>query len=323
MKGKYVIPIAAIVIIVVVLSAALYVNYNPAASSSNTVYSITDDEGYTTEFTAVPQKIVSLAPSNTQILFAIGVGDKVVGVTDYDNYPYNFSAWFAAGNMTSIGGFSTPNKETIASLNPDLIVATPINDADVVTLRNMGYKVITLNPQNVESVLNDLMMVGQATGATDQATNQINAIHHTINEIQAKIAAANLPKPLVYYEVWYPPIMTAGNTSFINDVITQAGGINVFGNETDQYPTVSSESVVHANPDVILLPTDMGIAGEAPFYGSVDQVKARPGWDTISAVQNNRVVIVDGSLFAEAGPRIAEQIDAAAHALYPELFNST
>jgi iron complex transport system substrate-binding protein len=225
--------------------------------------------------------------------------------------------------MTSIGGFSTPNKETIASLNPDLIVATPINAADVVTLRNNGYKVIVLNPQNVDSVLNDLMIVGQATGDTEGATSQITAIHHTINEIQAKIAAANLTKPLVYYEVWYPPVMTAGRTSFINDVITQAGGINVFGNETDQYPTVSSESVVHANPNVILLPTDMGVAGEAPFYGSVDQVKARPGWDTISAVQNNRVVIVDGSLFAEAGPRIAEQINAAAQAIYPELFNST
>jgi iron complex transport system substrate-binding protein len=180
-----------------------------------------------------------------------------------------------------------------------------------------------LNPEDVESVLNDLMIVGQATGATEGATSTIDAIHHTINEIQAKITAANLPKPLVYYEVWYPPVMTAGSTSFINDVITQAGGINVFGNETDQYPTVSSESVVHANPTVILLPTEMANSGEAPFYGSVDQVKARPGWDTISAVQNNRIVVVDGSLFAEAGPRIAEQIDAAAHALYPELFNST
>jgi iron complex transport system substrate-binding protein len=323
MKGKYLITIAAVVVIVVVLSAALYVNYNPGASPNNGAYSVTDDEGYTTQFTAVPQRIVSLAPSNTQILFALGLGPKVVGVTDYDNYPYNFSAWFEAGNMTSIGGFSTPNKETIASLNPDLILATNLHAADVVTLRNNGYKVITLNPKSVESVLSDLMIVGQAAGATEQATNQINAIHHTINEIQAKITAANLPKPLVYYEVWYPPVMTAGSTSFINDVITQAGGINVFGNETDQYPTVSSESVVHANPDVILLPTDMGTAGSAPFYGSVDQVKARSGWDTISAVHNNRVVIVDGSLFAEAGPRIAEQINAAAHALYPELFNST
>ena len=117
--------------------------------------------------------------------------------------------------------------------------------------------------------------------------------------------------------------MSAGNNSFINDVISKAGGINIFQNETEQYPTVSSETIVYDNPDVILLPTDMANTGEAPFYGSVDQVKARPGWSTISAVQNNRVVVVNGDLFAEAGPRIAEQIAAAANAFYPELFNST
>jgi iron complex transport system substrate-binding protein len=322
MKGKYTIALAAIVTIVIVLSAAIYINYTPAASPSST-YSVTDDEGYTTEFTAVPQRIISLAPSNTQILFAIGVGDKVVGVTDYCSYPYDFSAWVAAGNMTSIGGFSTPNKETIASLNPDLIVASTINAADVVTLRNMGYKVIVLDPEDVDSVLNGITIVGKAAGAEEGASEVVNAIHHKINEIEAKISAANLPKPTVYYEVWYPPLMSAGSTSFINDVIAHAGGINIFANETDQYPTISSESVVYANPTVILLPTEMANSGEAPFYGSVDQVKARPGWDTISAVQNNRIVVVDGTLFAEASPRIAEQIDAAAHALYPELFNST
>jgi iron complex transport system substrate-binding protein len=130
-----------------------------------------------------------------------------------------------------------------------------------------------------------------------------------------------MEKPKVYYEVWLD--MSAGSTSFINDVITKAGGENIFGTEVDQYPTVSSETIVQKNPDIILLPTEMANAGEAPFYGSVDEVKARPGWNTISAIQNDRIVIVDGSLFAEAGPRIGEQIAVTAKALYPELFNST
>jgi iron complex transport system substrate-binding protein len=114
--------------------------------------------------------------------------------------------------------------------------------------------------------------------------------------------------------------MSAGGTSFINDVISKAGGINIFANETQQYPTISSETIVQKNPDVILLPTDMANVGEAPFYGSVSDVEARPGWSSISAVQNNRVIVVDGSLFAEAGPRIADQIEAAAKAFYPSLF---
>jgi iron complex transport system substrate-binding protein len=325
MNKKYTIVIAAVLIIAIIVSGAfIYVNYNAGSNDNGTKnsVSVTDDEGYITNFTAVPQRIISMAPSNTQIAFAIGVGDRVVGVTDYDAYPYNFSAWFAAGNMTSIGGFSTPNKETIASLNPDLLLATPLNDPDVVTLRNLGYKVLVLNPNDVNGIFADLKLVGKATGATDNATTLVSQLTTQISNIQAKITAANLPKPKVYYEVWTPPLMSAGGTSFINDVISKAGGINIFENETNQYPTVSSETIVQKNPEVILLPTDMANAGEAPFYGSVSDVLARPGWSSISAVQNHRVVVVDGGLFAEAGPRVADQIQAAAQALYPELFNS-
>jgi iron complex transport system substrate-binding protein len=317
--------VTAIIIMSIITGAFIYANYGAGSNNTSTSKNITvvDDEGYTTNITSTPQRIISLAPSNTQILFAVGVGDKVVGVTDYDHYPYNFTAWIEAGNMTTIGGFSTPNKETIASLNPDLILATPINDPDTVTLRNLGYKVITLNPNNVTGVLEDITMVGKATGASQNATATINSINNQINAVEAKIAAADLPRPKVYYEVWTPPLMSAGSTSFISDVITKAGGQNIFENETTQYPTVSSETIVQKNPDVILLPTDMANPGETPFYGSVNDVKARPGWNSISAVQNNRIVVVNGDLFAEAGPRIGDQIAAAAKAFYPQLFNST
>ena len=326
MANKTLVYIVTIIIILAIVSGAfIYANYSGLTTKTSNTKNITvvDDEGYTTNITATPQRIISLAPSNTQILFAVGVGDKVVGVTDYDHYPYNFTAWIAAGNMTSVGGFSTPNKETIASLNPDLILATPINDPDVVTMRSLGEKVIVLNPNDVNGVLKDITMVGQATGATQNANTLINSINTQISAITAKIVAANLTKPLVYYEVWTPPLMSAGSTSFINDVIEEAGGINIFENETQQYPTVSSETIVAKNPDVILLPTDMANPGDTPFYGSVDQVKERPGWSSISAVQNNRIIVVDGDLFAEAGPRIGDQIAAAAKAFYPTLFNST
>ena len=322
MNKKYVIYIVAAIVIVSVISASFifYGNNSNSNQNSQNEISVVDDEGYTTNLTSVPQRIISLAPSNTQILFAVGVGNKVVAVTDYDHYPYDFASWIAAGNMTSIGGFSTPNKETIASLDPDLILATPINDPDVVTLRSLGYNVLVLNPNDVNGVLHDISMVGKATGATQNATEVVDSINGKISEIAAKIGAANVPKPLVYYEVWTPPLMSAGSTSFLNDVIVKAGGQNIFENETQQYPTVSSETIVQKNPDVILLPTNMAQTEEAPFYGSVDAVRERPGWSSISAIQNNRVVVVNGDLFAEAGPRIAEQIAAAAKAFYPELF---
>ena len=324
MNKKYALYIATAIIIISVVSAAFIFNNYNAANQTKTQknISVIDDEGYTTNLTSVPQRIISLAPSNTQILFAVGVGDKVVGVTDYDHYPYNFTAWFAAGNMTSIGGFSTPNKETIASLNPDLILATPVNDPDVVTLRNLGYNVLVLNPNDVNGILKDITMVGKATGADQNAATLVNSLNSQISAIEAKIADANLPKPKVYYEVWTPPLMSAGDTSFINDVLVKAGGINIFGDESQQYPVISSETIVQKNPDVILLPSQMANTGEAPFYGTIDDVKARPGWSSISAIQNDRVIIVSGDLFAEAGPRIGDQIAAAAKAFYPELFNS-
>jgi iron complex transport system substrate-binding protein len=143
----------------------------------------------------------------------------------------------------------------------------------------------------------------------------------TINNIESKIAAANISsKPGVFYEVWSDPLMTAGNTTWINDVIVKAGGVNTFGDQTEQYPTISSETVVARNPDVILLPTSMG-AGT--YYGSVAAVKAQAGWNTINAVKNDRIYVIDQDLFAEPGPRVADQVYAVAQCLYPQLFNST
>ncbi len=177
MNKKVTISIAAVLIIVVIVAGAfIYTNNNAGSNKTDSqTLSVIDDEGYTTNFNSVPQRIISLAPSNTQIVFAIGVGNKVVGVTDYDRYPYNFTAWIAAGNMTSVGGYSTPNKETIASLNPDLILATTINDPDVVTLRNLGYKVLVLNPNDVNGILTDINMVGKATGATKTPRTLVNS----------------------------------------------------------------------------------------------------------------------------------------------------
>jgi iron complex transport system substrate-binding protein len=320
MNSKNLTYVAAVIIVAIVLSATfVYVNMNQA-NSVNTKENITvvDDEGYALNMTSYPQRIISLAPSNTQILFAIGAGDKVVGVTDYDNYPYNFSAWITAGNMTSIGGYSTPNKETIASLQPDLILATPINDVDVVTLRSLGYSVLVINPASINGVLHDIALIGNATGNQAGATSLADKINSQINSITSKIAAANIQeKPKVYYEIWDDPLMSAGGTTWINDIINKVGAINIFANETQQYPTVSSESIVQMNPDVILLPSSMGTGTITP-----DSVKARSGWNTINAVKNNRIVVIDGDLFAEAGSRIGEQVSAIAQAIYPDLFNS-
>jgi iron complex transport system substrate-binding protein len=327
MVNRNIIYIATVIIIVIIVSGAfLYVNYKtPSQSNSQKTISIVDDEGFTTNLTGIPQRIVSLAPSCTQILFAVGDGSKVVGVTSSDNYPHNFTAWAAAGNMTIDGDYGNPNIEAIEGLRPDLVLTDNINDAKLPSMRNLGWKVVVLNPSTISGIYNDIALVGKATGTTAQANAVIQNITSTINTIATKIANAHLTPLKVFYEVWGPPagaLIAAGYSTWINEVITKAGGVNIFGNASDTtaYPTVDSETVVALNPDAIFLPTEMG---QTPFYGSVAQVEKTPAWNTISAVQNHRIYVIDADLFAEPGPRVAGCVYAVAVDLYPQLFNST
>ncbi len=320
---KYV--LLTIIIVALVLGIIIYVDLGRTSNSPEGALNIVDDQGYTTTFTAVPQRIVSLAPSVTPVLYEIGVGDKVIGVTKYDDYPYNFTAWFEAGNMTCVGGFSTPNMEAIASLQPDVVFATDVNDQAVSNMRDLGYKVVVSSPTSIQGIYQTITMIGRATGAEESAATLVNSLSTKISGVEATIAAANiLEKPTVYYEVYCSSsgIMTAGSGSWINDVITVAGGINIFGNESGQYPSTSSEVIVHKNPDVILLPTNMGLSTEAPSYGSVNDVKARAGWNTINAVKNDRIYVLDQNILNQPGCRVADQVQVIAACLYPQLFNS-
>lgn len=310
-----------------ILSAVFVYGFQSAQTSTQQGQegiTVVDDEGYQTTLTAVPQRIISLAPSVTPILYEIGVGDKVVGVTSYDDYPYNFTAWFAAGNMTCVGGFSTPNLETIATLNPDIIFSTNVNDESIPNMRELGYKVVVLNPTRVNGIYQDISLIGNATGAKDKATTLVNTLSSQISTIQAKIAAANITeKPTVYYEMYYAEsgIMTAGSGSWLNEVITMAGGINIFADQTAEWPTTSSEVIVQRNPSVIILPTNMGTG--TPSYGSVADVKARPGWSSIDAIKNDCLYVIDQDILSEPGIRVADQVQAVAASLCPQLFNST
>jgi iron complex transport system substrate-binding protein len=262
-----------------------------------------------------------MAPSTTEIVFALGLDEKVVGVDSYSDYPYDFSAWIAAGNMTSVGDFSGPNMEAIASLEPDLILATGGIQAEAVgTLRDLGYKVLVLNPSSIEGILENIKLVGNATGKTTEAQTLINNINSRIDAVVNKVANA-ASKPKVYYETWYDPtsLWTAGGKAWQSELIEKAGGVNIFADQPLDYFQSSAEAVIERNPDVILLP-QQGMGKGEPFWGSLDDVKARPGWSSISAVQNNRLVTVDSNTIARAGPRVVDILEDLAKAFHPELF---
>jgi iron complex transport system substrate-binding protein len=321
------IKIIALVIVAVIVSAALigiyYLNPPPGQNLAGEIV-IVDDQGTQTTLDAVPQRIVSLAPSITPILYELGVGDKIVGLTSYDDYPYNFTAWFEAGNMTCVGGFSTPNLEAIIGVQPDIIFTSDVNTETIPRMRELGFKVVVLSAESVEGVYRDIQIVGDATGAGAKATETINELRQQISAIQEKIAAAEITeKPTVYYEVYYSTqgIMTAGSATWLNDVITLAGGVNIFADQAAEFPYTSSEVIIARNPTVIILPTNMGTG--TPSYGSVADVKARGGWYAIDAIKNDRLYVIDQNIMSEPGVLIAEQVQAVAECLYPQLFNSS
>jgi iron complex transport system substrate-binding protein len=315
--------IATVVIIALIAVAAfIYVYYQgQTAAQLEALHNLVDDTGWPTSLESIPNRIISMAPSTTEIAFALGLDEKIVAVSNYCDYPYNFSAWIAAGNMTSIGDFKNPNMEVIASLEPDLILATGgVQGETVDTLRNLGYKVLVLNPSNINGVLKNIELVGNATGKTAEAKALINDITSRIDAVVNKVANA-ASKPKVYYEVWYDPtsLWTAGAKAWQNELIEKAGGVNIFADQQLDYFQSSAEAVIERNPDVILLPEE-GMGKGEPFWVSLDAVKARPGWSSISAVQNDGLCTVDSNTIARAGPRVADIIEDLAAAFHPELF---
>jgi len=322
--NKKLIAILTIIAIAVISSGVfIYVYYQgqPEASEIETLQNLVDDTGYVTSLTTIPNRIVSLAPSTTEILFALDLDDKVVGVTNYCNYPYDFSAWVEAGNMTSVGDFSDPSMEVVTSLAPDLILATGGVQAETVaTMRNLGLKVLILDPSSVNGVLANIELVGNATGKREQATLLVGSLESRIDAVIEKVSSSGV-KPKVYYEVWYDPtsLWSAGSQAFQNELIEKAGGENIFADQELDYFQSSTEAVIERNPNVILLPAS-GMGFGEPFWGSIDTVKGRPGWNTISAVQNNKIFQVDGDAIARAGPRVVDSIEQLAAFFHPELF---
>lgn len=319
MNTKYL--IAAVAVIVLIVSAAfVYTYYQNQAPDEGleALQSLVDDQNYNTTLTAYPEKIVSVAPSCTEILFAIDAGDKVVGVTDYCDYPYDFAAWVAAGNMTSVGDFKAPNIEVITALDPDLILASGgVQKGSVDNLRARGYKVLVLDPNSVVGILKNIELVGNATGNRAEATALINNLTNRINAVTETVA--NADKPRVYYEVYYDATSswTIGSLAWQNELIVKAGGTNLFADQQIDYYQYQVESLIARNPDVIVLPASGMGSGQLE---DLDAIKARPGWDTTNAVQNDRLYQINSNIIERSGPRVADAIEQLAEFIHPELF---
>lgn len=251
-------------------------------------------------------KIISLAPSTTEILFSLGLDDEIAGVSRFCNYPHR------ALSKEKVGSFSEPNIEKILSLKPDIIFCTGLEQAPVITkLRQLKLKVCVSDPSNLKELFISIREIGQLLDRQNKAEVLIDGMQKSIEEIGLKVSL--IPKEKrqkVFVEIWHSPLMTAGRGSFIDELITLAGGINIASNTKRPYSYFSSEQVIKQNPDCIILAY---MDKENPL----DLIRGRFGWSNIKAVKNNRVYNdINPDLFLRPGPRLVEGLREIYKRLY-------
>jgi iron complex transport system substrate-binding protein len=278
------------------------------------IYPITVEDDLARKITInkMPIRIVSLAPSNTEILFALGLGDRIIGVTDYCDYPEE------AKTKTRVAGYSTPDLEKLVSIQPDLVVAESIHEKTVLpALERLGFTVYVASAYRIETILNDISVLGRITGKTTQANKLIAGMNLKINSVVDRTAV--LPasqRQRVLYLTWNNPMWTMGANTYINDIIKKAGGVNIYEADFEKSRAVSLESIITKNPQVIFV-SGMGTTGDVVYKAVKDEVRLY----SVEAVANNRIFkINDANLIERPGPRVADGLVEVAKLVHPEIF---
>ena len=286
-----------------------------ASSPSAAAYplTLTDDAGREVVLEAEPQRIVSLAPSNTEIVCALDACDRIVGVTDFDDYPAEI------GDVEKVVVGAQVDVEAVVAAEPDLVIAagnelTPT--AVIEQLAGLNVPVMTLYPESLEEIYADIELVGQALDLGDAARALVDDMTSRVEAVQTTVA--DLEPPRTFYEVgvFEGTIYTAGEGSFLASLIEAAGGDPITGDALST--SIEIEDLVAADPELILL-------GDASYDPTItpESVAARQGWGTMTAVADGRVVVVtDDVVITRPGPRIVDGLEALARAIHPDAFGS-
>ena len=300
----------ALLSIVLVLTACA-----PAAApaaTSNPEIALTDGFGRSVTLAAPAQKIVSLAPSNTEILYAIGAGSEIIGRDDLSDFPPEVT------NLPSVGGsMGNYSMEEIAKLQPDLVLASELNTPEQIkSLEDLNIPVFVLtNPKKFEDLYQNLETVGTLSGHKSEAA-KLSADLQVRQKAVTDALAGVTDRPKVFYELdASDPAKpyTVGANTFIDILITMAGGANIGASLQGDYPQISQEELLTQNPNIILL-------GDAAYGTTPEQVAARVGWSAIDAVQNDQVFAVDDNLVSRPGPRLVDGLETLARLIHPEAF---
>ena len=282
-----------------------------------------------------PRRIVSLSPAITEILFAIGAGEKVVGVTQYCDFPPE------ARRRTSVGGFSgaTMSMEKIRFLKPDLVILSADMHARIVSLLDeLGIPSFAVEPRNLSQVYSVIALMGELCGCGSGAEATIAEMKGKIARVEERFQLSDtqgspVARPAVFWLLSEEPLMTAGGETFISEAIDLGGGRNIFADIREQWPLVSPEQVLLRKPDWVFLGSDMAntsseYPGQAAGHGTAvlgagtampGRLLTSPLWQTIPAVREGQVALVNGDLLYRYGPRLADAVVLIAQILYAGL----
>lgn len=280
--------------------AFLFVNRSCAES-------LTDEIGRRVTIAAMPERIVSLAPGITETLYGLGLGDKIVGVTSYCDWPAS------ARKKPRIGGFTNPSIEKIVSLKPDLIIATADGNRKetVLQLERLGLSVYVTNPSDTGKILESIVHIGDVTGRSDAARRLVATLDRRLKNVTRQIR--NKKRPKVFFQIGLEPVVTAGRGTLIHEVIGRAGGVNIASGDTARYPRYSAEGIMAGSPDVILF---------APMAHDKEFTAVKKFWSQygeIPAVKNNRIYPVNTDLISRASPRVFDAIEKMAVIFHPDI----
>ena len=272
---------------------------------------VTDDLGREVTLSEKPERIVSLAPSTTEILFAIGAGDRVVGVDEISNYPPEVEA------IDKVGKFSTINTEMVMSLDPDLVVAAYGNGIETIdVLSDLGIPVVGLNPTTLNETLRSINRVGALTGCEENATRLTENMSMKIDMVRSAAEEADY-EPRVLYVIWYDPLYSAGNGTFEDEMIGICRGNNL-ASDLPAYGIMTLETVIDGDPEIIIT-TSGGGMGLDETNLSYEYITTDSRFAGLSAVKDDKIYVIDADIACRPAPRIVDALEELLRYIHPEL----